>query len=316
MKFWNTIILKWLESLLEENIMAKIVEVKRLQKKFGKFQALKDVTFDVNEGEVLGYVGPNGAGKSTTIRALLGIIKASGGSAKIFGKDVWNDSIEIHKNIAYVPGDVYLWPNLSGGEIIDMFLHMHGSFDAARRDELIKKFEFDPKKKARSYSKGNRQKVALIAALASNAELYIFDEPTSGLDPLMEAVFQNELMRIKAEGKAILLSSHILSEVERLCDKIAIIAAGEIVEYGSLEEMRHLTRYEFKVETKKPAVGLERLNAVHNLKFDSNKATFQADSDKVQEILAVLTEYDVVKIDSNPQTLEELFMHHYTQGRG
>lgn len=316
MKFWNTIILKWLESLLEENIMAKIVEVKRLQKKFGKFQALKDVTFDVNEGEVLGYVGPNGAGKSTTIRALLGIIKASGGSAKIFGKDVWNDSIEIHKNIAYVPGDVYLWPNLSGGEIIDMFLHMHGSFDAARRDELIKKFEFDPKKKARSYSKGNRQKVALIAALASNAELYIFDEPTSGLDPLMEAVFQNELMRIKAEGKAILLSSHILSEVERLCDKIAIIAAGEIVEYGSLEEMRHLTRYEFKVETKKPAVGLERLNAVHNLKFDSNKATFQADSDKVQEILAVLTEYDVVKIDSNPQTLEELFMHHYTKGRG
>lgn len=315
MKFWNTIILKWLESLLEENIMAKIVEVKRLQKKFGKFQALKDVTFDVNEGEVLGYVGPNGAGKSTTIRALLGIIKASGGSAKIFGKDVWNDSIEIHKNIAYVPGDVYLWPNLSGGEIIDMFLHMHGSFDAARRDELIKKFEFDPKKKARSYSKGNRQKVALIAALASNAELYIFDEPTSGLDPLMEAVFQNEVMRIKAEGKAILLSSHILSEVERLCDKIAIIAAGEIVEYGSLEEMRHLTRYEFKVETKKPAVGLERLNAVHNLKFDSNKATFQADSDKVQEILAVLTEYDVVKIDSNPQTLEELFMHHYTQGR-
>ena len=316
MKFWNTIILKWLESLLEENIMTKIVEVKRLQKKFGKFQALKDVTFDVNEGEVLGYLGPNGAGKSTTIRALLGIIKASGGSAKIFGKDVWNDSIEIHKNIAYVPGDVYLWPNLSGGEIIDMFLHMHGSFDAARRDELIKKFEFDPKKKARSYSKGNRQKVALIAALASNAEFYIFDEPTSGLDPLMEAVFQNEVMRLKAEGKAILLSSHILSEVERLCDKIAIIAAGEIVEYGSLEEMRHLTRYEFKVETKKPAVGLERLNAVHNLKFDSNKATFQADSDKVQEILTVLTEYDVVKIDSNPQTLEELFMHHYTQGRG
>lgn len=296
--------------------MTKIVEVKRLQKKFGKFQALKDVTFDVNEGEVLGYLGPNGAGKSTTIRALLGIIKASGGSAKIFGKDVWNDSIEIHKNIAYVPGDVYLWPNLSGGEIIDMFLHMHGSFDAARRDELIKKFEFDPKKKARSYSKGNRQKVALIAALASNAELYIFDEPTSGLDPLMEAVFQNEVMRLKAEGKAILLSSHILSEVERLCDKIAIIAAGEIVEYGSLEEMRHLTRYEFKVETKKPAVGLERLNAVHNLKFDSNKATFQADSDKVQEILAVLTEYDVVKIDSNPQTLEELFMNHYTKGRG
>ncbi len=296
--------------------MAKVVEVKGLQKNFGKFQALKDVTFDVNAGEVLGYVGPNGAGKSTTVRALLGIIKATGGTAKIFGKDVWTDSIEIHKNIAYVPGDVYLWPNLSGGEIIDMFLHMHGSFDAARRDELIKKFEFDPKKKARSYSKGNRQKVALIAALASNAELYIFDEPTSGLDPLMEAVFQEEVARIKSEGKAILLSSHILSEVERLCDKIAIIASGEIVEYGSLEEMRHLTRYEFKVETVEPVTSLERLDAVHDLKIDGNKAIFQADSDKIQDVLSELTKYHVIKIDSNPQTLEELFMHHYAQGRG
>lgn len=296
--------------------MAKVVEVKGLQKNFGKFQALKDVTFDVNAGEVLGYVGPNGAGKSTTIRALLGIIKATGGTAKIFGKDVWTDSIEIHKNIAYVPGDVYLWPNLSGGEIIDMFLHMHGSFDAARRDELIKKFEFDPKKKARSYSKGNRQKVALIAALASNAELYIFDEPTSGLDPLMEAVFQEEVARIKSEGKAILLSSHILSEVERLCDKIAIIASGEIVEYGSLEEMRHLTRYEFKVETVEPVTSLERLDAVHDLKIEGKKAIFQADSDKIQDVLSELTKYHVIKIDSNPQTLEELFMHHYAQGRG
>src|SRR5699024_9583202 len=193
---------------------------------------------------------------------------------------------------------------------------MHGSFDAARRDELIKKFEFDPKKKARSYSKGNDQKETLIAALTRNAELYIFDKPTSGLDPLMEAVLQNEVLRLKAEGKAILLSSHILSEVERLCDKIAIIAAGEIVEYGRLEEMRHLTRYEFKVETKKPAVGFERLNTVHNLKFDSNKTTSQENSDKFQENLEVFTEYDVVKIDSNPQTCEEMFMSHYIKGRG
>ncbi|MDR0299051.1 MAG: ABC transporter ATP-binding protein [Streptococcaceae bacterium] len=296
--------------------MTKVVEIKSLKKNFGSFQALKDISFDIEKGEVLGYVGPNGAGKSTTIRALLGIIKSSGGSAKIFGKDVWTDSIEIHKDIAYVPGDVYLWPNLTGGEIIDMFLHMHGSFDAKRRDELIKKFEFDPKKKARSYSKGNRQKVALIAALASTAELYIFDEPTSGLDPLMEAIFQEEVMRIKAEGKAILLSSHILSEVERLCDKIAIIASGKIVEYGTLEEMRHLTRYEFKVETAQPLVGLDDLPMVHDLKIDGNKAIFQADSDKIQEVLKALVPFTVIKLDSNPQTLEELFMHHYKNGRG
>ena len=300
--------------------MTKVLEVKGLQKNFGKFQALKDIDLEIESGEVLGYVGPNGAGKSTTIRTLLGIIKATGGSAKIFGKDVWTDAIEIHKDIAYVPGDVYLWPNLTGGEIIDTFLHMHGKFDATKRDELIKKFEFDPKKKSRSYSKGNRQKVALIAALASTAELYIFDEPTSGLDPLMEAIFQEEVARIKSEGKAILLSSHILSEVERLCDKIAIIAAGEIVEYGSLEEMRHLTRYEFKVETAKPlGNSLSSIAAIHDIKFDehnANKVAFQADSDKIQEVLTALLAYDVVKIDSNPQTLEELFMHHYSQGRG
>lgn len=296
--------------------MTNIIEVQQLEKHFGKFQALKNVNFSIAPGEVLGYVGPNGAGKSTTIRVLLGLIKATSGKAEIFGKNVWSDAIEIHKNIAYVPGDVYLWGNLTGGEIIDMFLHMHGSFDAEKRDELIKKFEFDPKKKARSYSKGNRQKVALIAALASKADLYIFDEPTSGLDPLMEAIFQEEVGRLKSEGKAILLSSHILSEVEKLCDKIAIIAAGEIVEYGSLEEMRHLTRYEFRVETRQSAESLGKLESVHELKIDGQKATFQADSDKVQEILTALTQLDVIKIDSNPQTLEELFMHHYAQGRG
>ncbi|PCS00940.1 ABC transporter ATP-binding protein [Lactococcus fujiensis] len=293
--------------------MVNIVEVKALQKNFGKFQALKNVTFELHSGEVLGYVGPNGAGKSTTIRTLLGLIKATSGQAEIFGKDVWKEAIEIHKNIAYVPGDVYLWPNLTGGEIIDLFLEMHGEFDSEKRDELIKKFEFDPKKKARSYSKGNRQKVALIAALASKADLYIFDEPTSGLDPLMEAVFQEEVERLKKEGKAILLSSHILSEVERLCDKIAIIRAGEIVEYGTLEEMRHLTRYEFKVETTTPPLGLQMVEAVHDLKVNGNKAVFQADSDKIQDILQALSDYTVVKLDSTPQTLEELFMHHYAQ---
>ena len=294
-----------------ELIMTKVVEVIGLQKNFGKFQALKNVTFDVNAGEVLGYIGPNGSGKSTTIRALLGIIRANKGSAKIFGKDVWTDAIEIHKNIAYVPGDVYLWPNLSGGEIIDIFLKLHGKGDLEKRDELIKKFELDPKKKARSYSKGNRQKIALIAALASDAELYIFDEPTSGLDPLMESVFQEEVLKLKSAGKAILLSSHILSEVEKLADRVAVIRKGEIVETGSLEDLRHLTRCQYKIETQEIPTGLEHLDSVHDLTIDGTKASFQADSDKVDEILSLIIQYGVEKLESTPPTLEDLFLRHY-----
>ena len=245
--------------------MDKLVEVKGLQKNFGQFQALKDVSFEVNAGEVLGYIGPNGAGKSTTIRILLGIIRATQGKVQIFGKDVWQDSIEIHKKIAYVPGDVYLWPNLSGGETIDLFLKLHGAINQEKRDQLIKKFDLNPKKKVRSYSKGNRQKIALIAALATEAELYIFDEPTSGLDPLMEAVFQEEVKGLKAAGKAIILSSHILSEVEKLADRVAVIRKGEIVETGTLDDLRHLIRYQYKVETEKEAVGLKELSSVHDL---------------------------------------------------
>ncbi len=297
----------------KEKNMAKMVEVKGLQKNFGKFQALKNVTFDVNAGEVLGYIGPNGAGKSTTIRTLLGIIKSTGGTAKIFGKDVWSDAIEIHKSIAYVPGDVYLWGNLTGGEIIDLFLKLQGSPDIAKRDELIKKFELDPKKKARSYSKGNRQKIALISALASKAELYIFDEPTSGLDPLMESVFQEEVGRLKAEGKAILLSSHILSEVEKLADRVAVIRAGEIVDTGTLEDLRHFTRDTFHVETLQNPETLKEVEGIYDLEITGNTATFQVDSDKVQSILTYLTKLGVVKLESTPPTLEELFMHHYEE---
>jgi ABC-2 type transport system ATP-binding protein len=289
----------------------KILEVKNLQKSFGKFQALSNVNFDVNAGEVLGYIGPNGAGKSTTIRVLLGIIRANAGSVKIFGKDVWSEAIDIHKHIAYVPGDVYLWPNLSGGEIIDLFLKLHGNGNKAKRDELIKKFELDPKKKARSYSKGNRQKIALIAALASDAELYIFDEPTSGLDPLMEAIFQEEVGKLKAAGKAILLSSHILSEVEKLADRVAVIRKGEIVETGSLDDLRHLTRYQYKIETAEVATALENLASVHDLKIEGKKASFQADSDKIDEILNVIMPYRITKLESTPPTLEDLFMRHY-----
>lgn len=291
--------------------MQKIVEIKNLQKNFGKFQALKDVTLDVNAGEVLGYIGPNGSGKSTTLRVLLGIIKKSGGSATIFGKDVWTDAIEIHKKIAYVPGDVYLWPNLTGGEIIDLFLKLHGHADIQKKDELIAKFELDPRKKARSYSKGNRQKIALIAALATDAELYIFDEPTSGLDPLMESVFQAEVQRLKKASKAIILSSHILSEVERLADRVAVIRKGEIVETGSLEDLRHLTRDTFKVETVQVPEELHGLEGVYDLQLTDNKAVFQVDSDKTDVVLKTLLKYGVKKLESTPPTLEELFMHHY-----
>ena len=291
--------------------MYKLVEVKGLQKNFGQFQALKDVSFEVNAGEVLGYIGPNGAGKSTTIRILLGIIRATQGKVQIFGKDVWQDSIEIHKKIAYVPGDVYLWPNLSGGETIDLFLKLHGAINQEKRDQLIKKFDLNPKKKVRSYSKGNRQKIALIAALATEAELYIFDEPTSGLDPLMEAVFQEEVKALKAAGKAIILSSHILSEVEKLADRVAVIRKGEIVETGTLDDLRHLTRYQYKVETEQETVGLKELSSVHDLQIKENEATFQADSDEIDEILKTLLLYGVKKLEATPPTLEDLFMRHY-----
>ncbi|MDN5437588.1 MAG: ABC transporter ATP-binding protein [Lactococcus lactis] len=291
--------------------MDKLVEVKGLQKNFGQFQALKDVSFEVNAGEVLGYIGPNGAGKSATIRILLGIIRATQGKVQIFGKDVWQDSIEIHKKIAYVPGDVYLWPNLSGGETIDLFLKLHGASNQEKRDQLIKKFDLNPKKKVRSYSKGNRQKIALIAALATEAELYIFDEPTSGLDPLMEAVFQEEVKALKAAGKAIILSSHILSEVEKLADRVAVIRKGEIVETGTLDDLRHLTRYQYKVETEQEAVGLKELSSVHDLQIKENEATFQADSDAIDEILKTLLLYGVKKLEATPPTLEDLFMRHY-----
>ncbi|KST94578.1 ABC-type multidrug transport system ATPase component [Lactococcus lactis subsp. lactis] len=291
--------------------MDKLVEVKGLQKNFGQFQALKDVSFEVNAGEVLGYIGPNGAGKSTTIRILLGIIRTTQGKVQIFGKDVWQDSIEIHKKIAYVPGDVYLWPNLSGGETIDLFLKLQGAINQEKRDQLIKKFDLNPKKKVRSYSKGNRQKIALIAALATEAELYIFDEPTSGLDPLMEVVFQEEVKGLKAAGKAIILSSHILSEVEKLADRVAVIRKGEIVETGTLDDLRHLTRYQYKVETEQEAVGLKELSSVHDLQIKENEATFQADSDAIDEILKTLLLYGVKKLEATPPTLEDLFMRHY-----
>src|SRR5690625_1469019 len=291
--------------------MTKIVKVQGLQKKFGKFQALSDVTFTVEAGEVVGFIGPNGAGKSTTIRILLGIIKRDAGNAGIFGKDVWKDSIEIHKHISYVPGDVTLWGSLTGGEIIDLFFKLHGGGDKKKRDYLIKRFELDPKKKAKGYSKGNRQNVGLIAALSVDSDLYIFDEPTSGLDPLMEQVFQEEVENIKESGKAVLLSSHILSEVERLADKVVIIRQGEIVETGTLDELRHLTRSTVTLATEGDVAEMANVNGVHDFIQKDNQASFSADNQYLNDILLKAGKLGVKKFESVPPTLEDLFMRHY-----
>lgn len=292
-------------------MMTEIVNVQNLQKKFGKSQALYDVSFTVGTSEVVGFIGPNGAGKSTTIRTLLGIIARDGGTAEIFGKDVWKDSLDIHKRISYVPGDVALWGNLTGGEIIDLFIKLHGGGDKAKRDHLIKRFELDPKKKAKSYSKGNRQKVGLIAALSVDSDLYIFDEPTSGLDPLMEAVFQDEVEKIKHAGKAILLSSHILSEVERLADKVVIIRQGKVVETGSLDELRHLTRSTITLVANGDVSSLASVSGVHDFVQKDQQATFSADNQYINDILLAASKLGVKKFESVPPTLEDLFMRHY-----
>jgi len=294
-----------------------VVEVEGLNKNFGNFEALKQVGLTVKKGEIHGFIGPNGAGKSTTIRILLGMLKSDSGKVSIFEKDSWKDAVEIHKDIAYVPGDTNLWPNLTGGEVIDLFLKMRGKkINQERKDELIELFDFDPTKKCRTYSKGNRQKVTLISALAADADLYILDEPTSGLDPLMERKFQEEILKEKEKGKSVLLSSHILSEVEKLCDSISIIREGEIIESGSLEELRHLTRLNFVVETTEPLKNLEGLEGIHNINQKGSRAEFQVDNEKINEIIHYIGKYDLVNLKSTPPTLEDLFIRHYEDENG
>ncbi|MBM6615521.1 ABC transporter ATP-binding protein [Desemzia sp. RIT804] len=288
-----------------------IVEVKGLSKKFGKFTALNQIDLVMNEGEIYGFIGPNGAGKSTTIRVLLGLLKPTEGQVSIFGKDAWRDSVEIHKRIAYVPGDANLWPNLTGGQVIDLFLKMHGNVDTSKRDDLIQRFDLDPSKKCRAYSKGNRQKIALISAFASEADLYILDEPTAGLDPLMERTFQECVLEVKKQGKSVLLSSHILSEVEKLCDRVAIIREGEIIEKGTLEELRHLTRTKITVETKKELTGLKGMKGVHDVYQQEMGWEFQIDTEYMAEIIEYISQFGVIKLESNAPTLEDLFMRHY-----
>ena len=290
-----------------------IVSVQNLVKRFGKFTALNGVNLEVNEGEVYGFIGPNGAGKSTTIRVLLGILQATEGSASVFGKDAWKDAVEIHRRIAYVPGYVNLWPNLTGGEVIDLFTRLRRGNNRSYREELIGRFDFDPTKKCRTYSKGNRQKVALVAAFAAEADFYILDEPTSGLDPLMEQVFHQCVLDVKAQGKSVLLSSHILSEVEKLCDKVSIIRKGEIIESGTLQELRHLTRTSITVKTERPVEHLENQPGVHAIKDGGAGLSFSVDTDQMGAIIPYLGQFGVLSLVSTPPTLEELFMRHYEQ---
>jgi len=288
-----------------------IVKATNLTKKFGSFTALDGVNMEIKEGEVYGFIGPNGAGKSTTIRILLGMLRASQGEAKIFGKDVWSDAVAIHKRISYVPGDVNLWPNLTGGEVIDLFMKMNGHVNSRKREELIKKFDFDPTKKSRTYSKGNRQKVALIAAFASDADLYILDEPTSGLDPLMEQIFQECVSDAKRAGKSVLLSSHILSEVEKLCDRVGIIRQGKIIETGTLNDLRHLTRTNLTIKTKEPIVSLNELKGIHNIEEKGSELSFQVDTEEMDAVIRYISGFGLLKLESAPPTLEDLFMRHY-----
>ncbi|MFF4741421.1 ATP-binding cassette domain-containing protein [Streptomyces sp. NPDC001262] len=291
--------------------MTKAITVAGLHKSFGRTHALDGLDLAVEAGEVHGFLGPNGAGKSTAIRVLLGLLRADSGAAQVLGRDPWHDAVELHRHVAYVPGDVTLWRNLSGGEVIDLYGRLRGGLDARRRAELLDRFELDPTKKGRTYSKGNRQKVALVAVFASDVELLILDEPTSGLDPLMEEVFQSCVEDERNRGRTVLLSSHILSEVESLCDRVSIIRKGRTVETGSLAELRHLTRTSVTAELAGPPDGLSRLPGVHNLDVQGLQVTFQVDTDKIDAALRSLTVSGVRSLVSTPPTLEELFLRHY-----
>ncbi|MGW3103021.1 ABC transporter ATP-binding protein [Streptomyces sp. NPDC001100] len=293
--------------------MTKAITVSGLHKSFGKTQALAGLDLDVETGEVHGFLGPNGSGKSTTIRVLLGLLHADSGTAQLLGRDPWADAVELHRRVAYVPGDVTLWRNLSGGEVIDLCGKLRGGLDRKRRADLIDRFELDPTKKGRTYSKGNRQKVALVAAFASDVDLLILDEPTSGLDPLMEEVFQRCVEEERDRGRTILLSSHILSEVEELCDRVSIIRKGRTVESGSLADLRHLTRTSVSAELTGEPDGLASLPGVHDLDVQGHRVRLQVETDQLNAVLRSLSDSGVRSLTSKPPTLEELFLRHYQE---
>ena len=295
--------------------MSTAISISGLVKTFGPARALDGLDLEVRTGEVHGFLGPNGAGKTTTIRVLLGLLRADAGQARLLGGDPWRDAVALHRRLAYVPGDVTLWPSLSGGEVIDLLGRLRGGLDPKRRDELLERFDLDPRKKARTYSKGNRQKVALVAALASDVELLLLDEPTSGLDPLMEAAFREVIADERHSGRTVLLSSHILAEVEALCDRVSIIRAGRTVESGTLAELRHLTRTSIQAELAGPPDGLAGLAGVHDLQVDGTRVRCQVDTAQLDEVLRRLSAAGVRSLTSQPPTLEELFLRHYQADR-
>jgi ABC-2 type transport system ATP-binding protein len=287
------------------------IEIEGLTKRYGRTRALDGFDLTVRTGEIHGFLGPNGAGKTTAIRILLGLVRADGGRATLLGGDPWADVATLHRRLAYVPGDVSLWPSLSGGEVIDLLGRLRGGLDSARRDDLIQRFDLDPTKKGRTYSKGNRQKVALIAALASDVELLLLDEPTAGLDPLMDATFREVIRTERTNGRTVLLASHILAEVEALADRVSIIREGKTVESGTLADLRHLTRTSIDVTTERDPGSLDGVRGVHDLVVDGRRARFEVDGDHMAAIMAHLADLGIASLVSAPPTLEELFMRHY-----
>ncbi len=291
--------------------MSLAIRMDGVVKTFGRTRALDGLDLRIETGEVHGFLGPNGAGKTTALRVLLGLLKADSGTSEVLGGDPWRDAVSLHRRLAYVPGDVALWPTLTGGEVIDLLGRLRGGLNPQRRADLLERFDLDPTKKARTYSKGNRQKVALIAALASDVELLLLDEPTFGLDPLMEASFREIIHDERGSGRTVLLSSHILAEAEALSDRVSIIRAGRVVESGTLAEMRHLTRTSINAELRQAPVGLAQLTGVHDVVVDGNRVTCQVDDAALTDVLALLGSLGVVSMTSHPPTLEELFLQHY-----
>ena len=292
--------------------MTSPIELRALRKSFGTTVALDSLDLTVEEGRIHGFLGPNGAGKSTTLRVLLGLLRPDGGTARLFGGDAWRDAPALHRRLAYVPGDVQLWPNLTGGETIDLLGRARGGLDTIRREELLALFDLDPTKRARSYSKGNRQKVALVAALASDVELLLLDEPTSGLDPVMELVFIDHLRRVRREGRTILLSSHILSEVEEVCDDVSIVKAGRVVESGTLDDLRHLARTQVTASLPADAASeIGAIDGVHEVTADGDRLSCQVDHDALAPLMSRLGALGVLALTCSPPTLEDLFMRHY-----
>ncbi|MFC8409846.1 ATP-binding cassette domain-containing protein [Arthrobacter sp. NPDC057259] len=299
--------------------MGNVVEMAGVVKRFGTVTALDGLDFTVAAGEVHGFLGPNGSGKSTTLRLLLGLLRSDAGTARVLGLDPWKDVASLHRRLVYVPGDVSLWPNLTGGEVIELLGRLQGGQDRAERDRLLQLFELDPTKKTRAYSKGNRQKVALVAALATDAELFLLDEPTSGLDPLMEEAFRGCVRALRDQGRTVLLSSHILSEAEALSDRVSIIRAGRVVETGPLEKLRHLTRTAVTADVAAVPPGLDRLPGVHDVAVVNHRVSAQVDPAGLAPFLQALTAAGLKSLTSQPPTLEDLFLRHYgagTFGRG